>query len=149
MFAVFIAISLTFVVEIIMNGTFFGTDISSNFTAIWDYAVYNNVGYFKDTQLAKVRQGRMGFVYMLISLYLAYHLSPLLIGKERKSTDYEEYSILGQKFKPFEWNRGKFLFGMYLIALCSAGYLYFTYSSFFNANIWTIIVMMQIAQMVL
>jgi hypothetical protein len=38
---------------------------------------------------------------------------------------------------------------MYLVALCSAGYLYFTYSSFFNANIWTIIVMMQIAQMVL
>ena len=38
---------------------------------------------------------------------------------------------------------------MYVISLCSAGFLYFTFSSFFNANIWFIIVMMQIAQMIL
>ena len=41
------------------------------------------------------------------------------------------------------------VFGLYVISLCSAGFLYFTFSSFFNANIWFIIVMMQIAQMIL
>jgi len=36
-----------------------------------------------------------------------------------------------------------------VISLCSAGFLYFTFSTFFNANIWAIIVLMQIAQMIL
>ncbi len=91
LFAVFIAIFLTFAVELIMNGTFFGITLSTNFRSAWDYLVYNNIGYFKDTQLAMVRQGRMGFVYIVISVYLSYHLSPILIGKERNSKDYEEY----------------------------------------------------------
>jgi len=38
---------------------------------------------------------------------------------------------------------------MYLITICSVGFLYFTFSNFFNANIWLIIAMMQIVQMIL
>lgn len=111
--------------------------------------VADNIGVLAETNLSSIRIARLGQVYIFISVYLAYHLSHLIVGKERKQEEYEDYEILGQKFKPFEWNRGKFLFGLYVIALSSTGYLYFTYSNFFNDNIWFFIVMMQIAQMVL
>ncbi len=83
--AVFIIIFLTFFVEIIMNGTFFGIPLSSSFDSVWDYLIYDNIGVMADTTLASLRTGRMGLCYIVISVYLAYHLSPLLVGKDRRS----------------------------------------------------------------
>ena len=74
-----------------MNGTLFGMPFSTNFHSFWDYLVYNNIGYLADTNLTNIRTGRMGLSYIIISVYLAYHLSPLIVGKERKSSEYEEY----------------------------------------------------------
>ena len=91
MFAVFVTIPLVFMVELIMNGTFFGIVLSPTFSSFWDLLVYDNIGYLSTTNLAVVRTGRMGFSYIVISVYLAYHLSPLLVGKERRREDYEEY----------------------------------------------------------
>lgn len=86
--AVTIAISLTFVVEVVMNGTFFAIPLSSSFNSLWDYIVADNIGILSDTNLSNIRIARLGYVYIFISVYLAYHLSPLIVGKERNSKDY-------------------------------------------------------------
>lgn len=79
--AVFIAISLTFLVEVIMNGTFFSLRIFTSFYSFWDFFVSNNIGALASTNLNNIRQGRMGVSYIVISVYLAGHLSPLMVGK--------------------------------------------------------------------
>lgn len=79
--AVTIVISLTFAVEVIMNGTFFAISLSSSFSSFWDYLVIDNIGVLADSNLSTIRIARLGCVYIFISVYLAYHLSPLIVGK--------------------------------------------------------------------
>ena len=79
--AVFIAIALTFLVEIVMNGTFFGMPMSSTFFSFWDYLVADNIGVLSSSNLEHLRMGRMGVSYIFISIYLACHLSHLMVGK--------------------------------------------------------------------
>jgi hypothetical protein len=89
LFASVIAVVLTFLVEVIMNGTFFGIPLSPNFASFWDFLITGNIGALADSNLSNIRSGRMGFSYIIISVYLAYDLSPLMVGKERKRQQYE------------------------------------------------------------
>lgn len=79
--AVAIVIFLTFAVELIMNGTFFAIKLSPSFSSLWDYLVVDNIGVLAETKLGTIRIARLGYVYIFISVYLAYHLSPLIVGK--------------------------------------------------------------------
>jgi len=79
--AVFIAIALMFLVEVVMNGTLFGMTISTSFFSFWDYLVADNIGVLSNTNLEHVRRGRMGASYIFISVYLAWNLSHLMVGK--------------------------------------------------------------------
>ena len=86
---------------------------------------------------------------MVVSIYLAWKVANQLVGKERSNKEYQDYEILGRKFKPFEWNKGKIMHTSLLIVVGSSAFIYFTYSQFFQNHIWYFIVSMQVAQMVL
>lgn len=42
----------------------------------------------------------MGFSYVIIAGYLMTIISDFLIGKERSKEEYEDYEVMGRKFKP-------------------------------------------------
>lgn len=72
-----------------MNGTFFGSSLSSSFNSVWDFFVINNIGNQASTNLRKIRSARFGVSYVVASIYLAYQVSDHLIVKQKsqKETD--------------------------------------------------------------
>lgn len=83
-----------------MSGSFFGESILGGFTTFWNSFVLGNVGYFASTKLTTIQNGRMGFSYVIIAGYLMTIISDFLIAKERTKEEYEDYEIMGRKFKP-------------------------------------------------
>ena len=53
---------------------------------------------------------------------------------------------MGRRFKPIDWNQGKFLFGTFIFIVIQFFFIYFAYSSLYSQNIWAFIVMMKIVQ---
>jgi hypothetical protein len=79
--AICIIISLIFIVEIVMNGTFFGAALSGTFSSFWNYLVIHNIGYFASANLANIQMARFGCSYIVVAIYLAYQLSYELVGQ--------------------------------------------------------------------
>ena len=53
---------------------------------------------------------------------------------------------MGRKFRPIDWNQGKFLFGTFVFITLQFIFIYFAYSSIYSQNIWAFICCMKIIQ---
>ena len=53
---------------------------------------------------------------------------------------------MGRKFRPMDWNQGKFLFGTFVFITIQFIFIYFAYSSIYSQNIWVFICCMKIIQ---
>lgn len=91
----------------------------------------------------------MGLAFVAIGVMIILLMCKYFVGKEKKHEVYEDFSILGRKFKPIEWNRGKFVFGTFFYILLMYFFIYFAYSTLYSSNIWTFIVVMKVLQVIM
>lgn len=70
---------LTFLVEVVMNGTFFGKLLSTTYSTFWNHLVLPKVGHLATNTQQGEQSGRMGFSYVVISVYLLVALSDQLV----------------------------------------------------------------------
>lgn len=69
-------------IEIVMNGTFFGKPIFGNSGfSFWDYILAYDYGNQASTYVEKSQSGRMGFSYLVVASCMMIYLSDYLIGK--------------------------------------------------------------------
>lgn len=56
---------------------------------------------------------------------------------------------MGRKFRPIDWNQGKFLFGTFFFIAIQFIFVFFAYSSLYSKNIWAFICLMKIIQIIM
>ena len=131
----------------IFDATLYETALDPSIPRVfWDSITLSNVLDYDASNIVNLRAGRMGLSFLLIGAFIIFYTSKYFIGKEKATEEYKEFDVMGRKFRPIDWNQGKFLFGTFVFITLQFIFIYFAYSSIYSQNIWAFIVCMKIIQ---
>lgn len=148
-------IFLLFSVTMVMNGKVFTTYLyrgqltPSEPRVFWDSLNSESIFDYSSQQAEQYRAGRMGISFLVVGSVIIFQTSGYFIGREKEKKEYEDFSVMGRRMRPREWNRGKFIFGTFLFVAIQFIFIYFAYSKMYSENIWTFIVLMKIIQIIM
>jgi len=146
---------LLFSTTMIMNGKIFNTALyntnpnNSGPRVFWDYLNNNYIGDYDSAEAVMYRAGRMGLAFIVTATVILFYISKYFIGCEKQMKLYNDYQVMGRQLKPRDWNRGKFIFGIYVYICIQFFLIYFAYSALYSSNIWTFIVLTKVIQIVM
>jgi len=91
----------------------------------------------------------MGLSFVVVGSFLIFTYSHFFIGAEKTKSEYHDYEVAGRKFKPFDWNKGKFILITFFYIALQFVFIYFAYSTLYSQNIWPFIFMMKVIQIIM